>query len=102
MLCRLLKENPVLNKRVETSCCPRLAGSIALKRYGAGEVSRGLPALQGRERARPFDLAWRPRSPPIVRVPLTPSSCLVICLPDHRSLSCIPGGLNEQVHAPSS
>lgn len=37
MLCRLLKENPVL-KRIEKSCLPRLAGSITLKRYGAGEV----------------------------------------------------------------
>lgn len=40
MLCRLLKENPVL-KRIEVSCRPRLTGSITLKRYGAGEV-RGL------------------------------------------------------------
>ena len=37
MICRLLKENPVL-KRIEVSCLPRLAGSIILKRYGAGEV----------------------------------------------------------------
>lgn len=38
LLCRLMKENPVL-KRIEVSCRPRLAGSITLKRYGAGEVS---------------------------------------------------------------
>lgn len=37
LLCRLLKENPVL-KRIEVSCRPRLAGSVSLKRYGAGEV----------------------------------------------------------------
>lgn len=39
LLCRLLKENPAL-KRLEVSCRPRLAGSIVLKRYGAGEVCR--------------------------------------------------------------
>ncbi|CAM9307157.1 unnamed protein product, partial [Hapterophycus canaliculatus] len=37
ILCRLLKENPVL-KRISTSCLPRLTGSIALKRYDPGEV----------------------------------------------------------------
>lgn len=37
ILCRLLKENPVL-KHISTSCLPRLTGSIALKRYDAGEV----------------------------------------------------------------
>ncbi|CBN77023.1 hypothetical protein Esi_0026_0048 [Ectocarpus siliculosus] len=37
MLCRLLKENPVL-KRINGPCFPRLIGSIALKRYKPGEV----------------------------------------------------------------
>lgn len=37
MLCRLLRENPVL-RRVQVSCRPRLTGSVDLKRYGAGEV----------------------------------------------------------------
>ncbi|CAM9216898.1 unnamed protein product [Ectocarpus sp. 13 AM-2016] len=37
MLCRLLKENPVL-KRINAPCFPRLTGSIALTRYKPGEV----------------------------------------------------------------
>ncbi|CAM9375137.1 unnamed protein product [Ectocarpus sp. 12 AP-2014] len=37
MLCRLLKENPVL-KRINGPCFPRLTGSIALTRYKPGEV----------------------------------------------------------------
>lgn len=41
MLCRLLKENPVL-KRINGPCFPRLTGSIALKRYKPGEVGRRL------------------------------------------------------------
>ncbi|CAM9781014.1 unnamed protein product, partial [Ectocarpus sp. 4 AP-2014] len=37
VLCRLLKENPVL-KRINGPCFPRLTGSIGLKRYKPGEV----------------------------------------------------------------
>ncbi|CAM9569155.1 unnamed protein product [Pylaiella littoralis] len=38
MLCRLLKENPVLKKRISISCRPRIAGNFALRRYKAGEI----------------------------------------------------------------